>query len=87
MASSGYLKKIKELLESYRRGEYAVVEEGGCNICLGRKKGRVLCFTFYSGRGERAEFAHQECLDGLLDPEEFELFVIETRKQLKKLNS
>jgi len=86
MLSSNYLEKIRQILEMYKRGEYEETNLGSCNICLGRKRGKVLCFYFQEGNNERKEFAHQECLDNLLDEENFRVFVIETRKNIKEAN-
>jgi len=86
MASSRYIGKIKEILGKYRRGDYREVERGSCNVCLGRQQGRVLCFYFTSEKSERMEFAHQECLDNLLDEENFRVFVIETREKIREVN-
>lgn len=85
MISSGYIGKIKELLDMYRRREYQEAERGSCNSCL-RREGEVLCFYFVSDLNERREFAHRECLDSLLDEENFLFFVIKTLRKIAIVN-
>ncbi len=86
MLSSHYLEKIRRILEMYKRGEYREVDFGSCNICLGRKRGKVLCFYFQEGNNERKEFTHQECLDSLLDPKNWKDFVKKTLEKILKVN-
>ena len=74
------------MISMYKRREYHEIDFGSCNICLGRRNGQILCFDFSSDDMMRIELAHQQCLDDLVDPEEWNLFVLKTREGVRKLN-
>lgn len=74
------------MLRMYKLEEYKAAERGSCNICLGVERGEVLCFYFETDFGERKELAHRECLEHLLDPENFNLFIAETRQKMAAAN-
>lgn len=86
MLSCDYIGKIIEILKMYGGEGYIEVKRGSCNICLGKRQGKVLLFDFSSNTNSRIEFAHQECLEGLLSEENFMIFVTESLEKIEKAN-
>lgn len=75
-----YLGRVKQMLFRYQKQEYTKSEEGLCSICVKKTDEDLLCFETnlepHSGLKEhvRREYAHQDCLENLLDNDNFRKF-------------